>query len=427
MNGIRRLARGTDIALASAASWALGSSRCPELAAQGSMTPRTIYLSQENPINRSRWFGVPTIGIALALVACLVVSTVLVWQASSPAASAIEPGAPLPGLIVFGRDEGEGGKFFTIHPDGTGERFLVDDIAGCLMCGEWSPDGSRAMFAALTDDGRVTTGTIGADGTGLFVLPIGDPTLHLAPGSWAPDGLNMAFDGWDDTDPGRRGAYIGAADGTGTPRLITGDSDAHVVFGFSPDGSHVLTFREGSDQTDYPHAGDLFLVAVDGSTISQLNDESTTVAVWDRAGDPTTWSPDGEFITFSAFTDYDKGKGAVYTVRSDGTDLHRITSPGRWTVTARWSPDGNWIAYHEGKPGRDVVVIRPDGSDRRVLASTDGCCPVWSPDGRAILFQRDSADGSDLFVVTLEDGSIHQLTHTPGVIGSPDWHADQVY
>jgi Tol biopolymer transport system component len=46
---------------------------------------------------------------------------------------------------------------------------------------------------------------------------------------------------------------------------------------------------------------------------------------------------------------------------------------------------------------------------------------VWSPDNRALLFQRESTDGSDLFVVTPADGAIRQLTHTPGGIGSPDW------
>lgn len=82
----------------------------------------------------------------------------------------------MPGLIVFGRDTGTGGKFFTIRPDGSDERFLVDDAGGCLMCGEWSPDGSRMMFAAMTADGRVTTATVRPDGTALFVLPIADPT-----------------------------------------------------------------------------------------------------------------------------------------------------------------------------------------------------------------------------------------------------------
>jgi Tol biopolymer transport system component len=375
-------------------------------------------------MTRSRWFGVPAIWIALALVACLVVSTALAWQASSTAASAADPDAPLPGLIVFGRDDGDGGKFFVIHPDGTGERFLVDDIAGCLMCGEWSPDGSRMMFAALTPDQRVTTGTIQADGTGQFVLPISDPTLHLAPGSWAPDGVHMAFDGWDDSDPARRGAYIGAADGSATPRLVTADSGAEVVFGFSPDGSHVLTMREGSDQTDYPHAGDLFLVAVDGSGVRQLNDRSTTVAMWDRAGDPATWSPDGKSIAFAASTDYDKRKSGVYVVSADGSGLHRVGPPTRSTITARWSPDGSWIAFHEGSPvDGDLVVIRPDGSDRRVLKNTDGCCPVWSPDSRALLFLRQGAAGSELFVMMVADGSITQVTTTPGEIGAPDWVA----
>jgi Tol biopolymer transport system component len=372
-------------------------------------------------MSRSRWFGVPALGAALALLVYAMASATPMSESPSSKSAEVDDGAPLPGRIVFGRDVGTGGKFFSIRPDGTDERFLVDDIAGCLMCGEWSPDGSRIMFAAMTPDERVTTATVNADGTGLFVLPIGDPTLHLAPGSWAPDGLHMAFDGWDDSDPGRRGAYIGAADGSSTPRLITADSSADVVFGFSPDGSHVLTFREGGHATSYPHAGDLFVVAVDGSSILQLNDPATAVAMWDSAGDPATWSPDGRSITFSAFTDYDKGKGAVYVVRSDGAGLRRITTPGRWTTTARWSPDGTWIAYHEGKPDTDLVVVHPDGTGRRVLAATDGCCPVWSPDSRALLFLRGSPDGRDLFTVMLADESIRQVTHTPGNIASPDW------
>ena len=208
-------------------------------------------------MSRSRWFGVPAIGAALTLVVYAIASASPMSQASSAKPVDADDGAPLPGRIVFGRDVGAGGKFFSIRPDGTDERFLVDDTAGCLMCGEWSPDSSRMMFAAMTPDERVTTATIGADGTGLSVLPIGESTLHLAPGSWAPDGLHMAFDGWDDSDPGRRGAYVGAADGSGTPRLITADSGAAVVFGFSPDGSHGLTFREGGHATSYPHAGDL--------------------------------------------------------------------------------------------------------------------------------------------------------------------------
>jgi Tol biopolymer transport system component len=382
-------------------------------------------VAQTHRPSRSRCFGLPLAGAVLILVGYTAVPTTSVSQA--PQASQAKPSPtddaalPLHGLILFGRDTGAGGKFFSIRPDGTDERFLADDVGECLMCGEWSPDRSRTMFAALTTDGRVTTATVRADGSGMLVLPIRDLTLHLAPGSWAPDGKHMVFDGWDDANPGRRGAYFGAADGSETPRLISGDSGAETGLGFSPDGLQVLTMHEGSDLTSYPHAGDLFVVAVDGSSVRQLNDRQTVVALWDRAGDPATWSPDGTSIAFSAFTNYDKGEGAVYVVGSDGMGLRRITPPGRWTPTARWSPDGKWIAYNEGKPDWNLVIVHPDGSDRQVLESTNGCCPVWSPDSRALLFQRESANGSDLFVITLADRAIRQLTHTPGGIGSPDW------
>ena len=362
-------------------------------------------------MNRSRWFVVPTVGLAI----------VLITQVAAYAAAASEP--ELPGLILFGRDTGSGGKFFTIRPDGTDERFLVDDIAGCLLCGEWSADGMRSMFAALTPDGRVTTGTIRSDGTDMVVLPIADATLHQAPGSWAPDGLHMAFDGWDDTQPGRRGTYLGAADGSETPRLISGDTGAEVVFGFARDGAHLLALHEGGHPAiSYPHAGDLFLLAVDGSSIKQLNDPSTVVAMWDRAGDPASWSPDGRFITFAAFTDFNKGKSAVYVAHADGTGLRRIGPPTRSTVTARWSPDGALIAFHDGSPrDGDIVVIRPDGSGRRVLKDTNGCCPIWSPDSRALLFQRNSPAGTTLLLVRLADGSIQRLTDDAGFIAGVDW------
>jgi Tol biopolymer transport system component len=36
-----------------------------------------------------------------------------------------------------------------------------------------------------------------------------------------------------------------------------------------------------------------------------------------------------------------------------------------------WSPDGEWIAYVHGYPG-ELVIVRPDGSDQRILKVDPG-------------------------------------------------------
>jgi hypothetical protein len=56
-----------------------------------------------------------------------------------------------------------------------------------------------------------------------------------------------------------------------------------------------------------------------------------------------------------------------------------------------WSPRGDRIAY-AGVGG--VIVIRPDGSDPRVVAEY-GYNMTWSPDGNQILYIHDGCEGSD--------------------------------
>ena len=53
---------------------------------------------------------------------------------------------------------------------------------------------------------------------------------------------------------------------------------------------------------------------------------------WDS--DPT-WSPDGTRIAFSSDRD---GDDEIYTMRSDGTDVRRLTVNDAWDGEPAWSP-----------------------------------------------------------------------------------------
>jgi Tol biopolymer transport system component len=102
-------------------------------------------------------------------------------------------------------------------------------------------------------------------------------------------------------------------------------------------------------------------------------------------------APKPTLFTFLQLTDRGPGiddDAAIWTIRSDGTGLRRLTvACTDCAGSPRFSPDGSLIAY-EGI-GRDysggLFVMRPDGSSKRRLCrcTFDGG-EAWSPDGRQI-------------------------------------------
>ena len=73
---------------------------------------------------------------------------------------------------------------------------------------------------------------------------------------------------------------------------------------------------------------------------------------------------------------------------------------------ARFSPDGQWLAYVSDETGRDEIFIRPIDSTggRKRLSSEGGIGPMWAPDGRELFFMR----GDQLAVVAL-DGQLNPV------------------
>ena len=106
-----------------------------------------------------------------------------------------------------------------------------------------------------------------------------------------------------------------------------------------------------------------------------------------------SFSPDGKYIAFNSDR---SGLQQIYVMRSDGSGVKRITFEKGIYGTPVWSPRGDLIAFTKMRKGRFYIgVMRTDGSGERLLTENFYQeAPSWSPNGRVLVFYRETKAGS---------------------------------
>ena len=134
------------------------------------------------------------------------------------------------------------------------------------------------------------------------------------------------------------------------------------------------------------------------------------------------YSPDGRRIVFESDRE---GTQQLHVMNADGSGARRISyGEGRY-ATPVWSPRGDLIAFTKQMGGSFLIgVIRPDGQGERILTEgyhNEG--PTWSPNGRVVLFFRESqgaSGGPRLFSIDLTGYNERQVP-TPAFGSDPAW------
>ena len=145
---------------------------------------------------------------------------------------------------------------------------------------------------------------------------------------------------------------------------------------FSPDGKKVI-MSMAEDGNSEVYAMDLRTRAVKRLTTHSSIDTSPSYA------------PDARHVVFNS----DRGGSQqLYVMDADGGNVRRISyGKGRY-ATPVWSPRGDLIAFTKILSGRFYIgVMRPDGSGERQLSEgflVEG--PTWAPNGRVIMYFRQS-------------------------------------
>lgn len=127
---------------------------------------------------------------------------------------------------------------------------------------------------------------------------------------------------------------------------------------------------------------------------------------------------------------FDGERDDLGVMNADGSDVRRLTETDDAENTPAWSPDGTRIVFtrRPGVVGQfDLVTIRPDGTDERILADefTLGGFqdPAWSPSGEWILGATDVVDEglSAIHVMTGEVRTILPESESLGCFDHPSW------
>jgi dipeptidyl aminopeptidase/acylaminoacyl peptidase len=207
------------------------------------------------------------------------------------------------------------------------------------------------------------------------------------------------------TADGNADVYVIRPDGSGRARLTTNPaSDLNPAW--SPDGNKIA-FASDRDGTFR-----IYTMNADGA-----NQRAVSQGSWDRM---PSWSPDGSKILFMR----SGTRGIVLmAVRSDGGGGESELAQADTEVAADWAPDGSQIAY---SAGRDIVLMRPDGTDKFVLAGGPmrELSPRWSPDGTKIAFVSDRYGNFDVLTVNRDGSGLTRLTFDPRDEVFPRWSPD---
>jgi Tol biopolymer transport system component len=232
---------------------------------------------------------------------------------------------------------------------------------------------------------------------------------------------------FDRLGPTGASLFISNADGSAErPLTQPGSLDYNPSWSAKGDWIVFTSERAGS--------ADLFRVHPDGTGIERLTDDPAY-------DDQAAFSPDGSHIVFVSTRA--GGSANIWTLDIATHKASPLTSGRGGDFRPSWSPDGAWIAFSSDRDsdfppakGRwerlqvtDIYLIHPDGTGLKRISEPGGFCgsPKWTPDSKSVVTYCMTAqetwthrfgygEGDDKLVkIDIASGEIAPVAAGPGV------------
>lgn len=212
---------------------------------------------------------------------------------------------------------------------------------------------------------------------------------------------------------------------------VTNSEGYEYSFGWSPDGNSLALVSDNEAVAIIEEMGswtnDLYIVDLKNDSIQKLSDGNTR----SQYG-ILSWSPDGDSIVYSITTRSKQGPltsniGMINLNSFESSWLTDISDLGRHEPI--WSPDGKKIMYLEnGIHSLILFVMNKDGTDKIQLTDDNlGFIyqSYWSPDGTKILLSVKKGNEYHIYIISADGTSIRNLSNVENRIDTaPYWSPD---
>jgi len=265
--------------------------------------------------------------------------------------------------------------------------FLIGAVATLVAVAAWSflrtapPDAGAAVTAPPRIAFRQLTFTAGGEH---------GPTM-------APDGESFAFVKIVD---GQSDIFFQRVGGRNAINLTEGCRKDDTGPAFSPDG-RTIAYRSECG------GGGIFVMGATGESARKVTDSGYNPA----------WSPDGSELAVAdeqLQLPFGRGTTSQLWAVSLETGARRLLSEHD-AVDPDWSPDGKRVAFwglSAGTSQRDIWTVAADGSQSSAAAAVPvmqdaavDWSPLWSHDGRAILFASTRGGTTNIWKIPVDPAS----------------------
>ncbi len=318
-----------------------------------------------------------------------------------------------PAILFLRADAAGRVQLYRQDAPGTAPQQLGGQAAGDVLDFAAAPDGRRVVYT-VADGARGAIRIVNSGGNNDREL-LSCPDAECSGPVWSPDGARLVFERRPLEATGTLGSprlqWLDPVEGTTLP-LIEGEV---VGYGarFSPDGAWLTYVSPGDEGVVLYRLADgqQRLLSSRVGRPAAFSPDSTQVIVGDLVmeGNPTAPGDDAPI--------QESSRVYLYRVELAGEGRERLSPDLPVDDSApAWSPDGQWIAFGRAPAdtayGRQLWLMRPDGSDARALTSEPTLFhgpPAWSPDSTTLLYQRfdldDPAATPEVWTLRLSDGA----------------------
>lgn len=273
------------------------------------------------------------------------------------------------------------------------------------------------------------------------------PTTPLSgkktgPAKFSPDGNEIVFSA-EDAGGTTSHIYKAKVDGSDLTALTTSATYDHGPV-FSPDGNHVV-FSSMADGKQ----GDLWLMRPDGSNMKNITSGPghDYGPIFSRDGDRIFFVRAEHFGNYSPIAAKSWHEMDIYSVRPDGTDLHKVTSfNSYWIGYLSISSDNSKLiaqSFSSDTPDQIwSIPIRTPDEKKPIRPELDGFkshflffknkpnpkdlrAPDISPDGNELLFSwNEFSSYENVYLMDLQSKKVRKITNMKSSIFYPHFSMD---